>query len=250
MAGEWIKMRVALKSHPKVVRILSAIRPHDVQTKSDAFRIVGGLHAVWTLFDTHSIDGELRGYTPEIMDEAIGWPGFSGAMMSVGWLEFDGLETLTMPDFDEHNGKSAKRRAEDARRKQIERANVSENCPQSVRNLSEKKRTREEKSIKENTKEIADAIPHAEIVELFHEVLPDLPAIRGWPESRQKLLRARWQEDTKRQNAEWWRRFFEYIGRSDFLCGRTTDWKADLPWILKAENFLKIIEGKYENGAE
>jgi hypothetical protein len=141
MAGDWIKMRIDLQSHPKVVRILSA-------TKSDKFRAIGGLHAVWSVFDTHSVDGALYGYTPETLDHIIGWQGLSQAMIAVGWMEFDGVETLVLPEFDEHNGKSAKRRAEDQKRKRNDR-----NCPQSVRNLSadepdekqDEKRTREEK---------------------------------------------------------------------------------------------------------
>jgi hypothetical protein len=141
MAGDWIKMRIDLQSHPKVVRILSAMRPHDVQTITDKFRVIGGLHAVWSVFDTHSIDGVLYGYTPETLDHIVGWGGFSGAMQQVEWLHFDGKETLTLPEFTEHNGQSAKRRAEDQKRKK--------NGRQSVRNLSapdaDKKRTREEK---------------------------------------------------------------------------------------------------------
>jgi len=110
VAGDWIKMRIDLQSHPKIVRILSA-------TKSDKFRVIGGLHAVWSVFDTHSTNGELHGYTPESMDHVIGWLGFSDAMIASGWLSFDGDETLVMPEFGEHNGKSAKRRAEDQKRK-------------------------------------------------------------------------------------------------------------------------------------
>ena len=47
MAGDWIKMRGDLGTHPKVVRIMSAL-------KADRLRVVGGLHAVWSLFDAHS----------------------------------------------------------------------------------------------------------------------------------------------------------------------------------------------------
>lgn len=137
MAGDWIKMRIDLQSHPKVVRILSA-------TQSDKFRVIGGLHAVWSVFDTHSEDGKLSGYTPMALDHVIGWDGFAQAMIDVGWLEWDGLETLAMPEFGEHNGKSAKRRAEDQKRKKNSR-----NCPQDVRNESDKDAdedgTREEK---------------------------------------------------------------------------------------------------------
>ena len=140
MAGDWIKVRCDLQSHPKVVRILSA-------TKSDKFRVIGGLHAVWAVFDAHSEDGVLHGYTLELMDHIIGWEGFSSAMASVGWLAEGDGETLVMPEFTEHNGQSAKRRAEDQKRKRSAR--------KSVRNLSEDLRTesglekrREEKNIK------------------------------------------------------------------------------------------------------
>lgn len=137
MAGDWIKMRLDLQTHPKVVRILSA-------TKSDKFRAIGGLHAVWSVFDTHSTDGKLAGYTPETLDHIIGWQGFADAMIAVGWLGYDGAETLMLPEFDEHNGKSGKRRAEDQKRKRNDRKS-----PQPVRNSSantqDAERTREEK---------------------------------------------------------------------------------------------------------
>lgn len=130
MAADWIKMRCELQSHPKIVRILSA-------TSSDKFRVIGGLHAVWSVFDAHSVDGSLHGYTPALMDHIIGWEGFSGAMVDAGWLLFDGEKTLTLPEFAEHNGQSAKRRAEDAKRKRYGRS--SEERPQNVRKMSDQK---------------------------------------------------------------------------------------------------------------
>lgn len=137
MAGDWIKMRIDLQSHPKIVRILSA-------TGADKFRVIGGLHAVWSVFDTHSENGMLKGYTPETMDHIIGWSGFSDAMIKVGWLVFDGAETLSVPEFDEHNGKSAKRRGEDQKRKREVRK-TSETSPENCGQIADKKRTREEK---------------------------------------------------------------------------------------------------------
>lgn len=110
MAIDWIKMRTNLQTHPKVVRMLSALR-------SDKFRVVGGLHAVWGVFDAHSADGILDGYTPETLDHIIGWEGFAQAMISVGWLVDANGEGLMLPDFDEHNSQSGKRRAEDQKRK-------------------------------------------------------------------------------------------------------------------------------------
>lgn len=139
MAGDWLKMRCELQSHPKVVRILSA-------TNSDKFRVIGGLHAVWSVFDTHSTDGTLFGYTPELMDHVIGWDGFSAAMQEVGWLLFDGVQTLTLPDFDEHNSKGAKRRAEDQKRKRDARRN-EDNARNDCGQNADKKGTREREDL-------------------------------------------------------------------------------------------------------
>ena len=134
MASGWLKMRMDLQSHPKVVRILSAMRLKDGATQTDKFRVIGGLHAVWSVFDTHSEDGRLYGYTPETFDHVIGWEGFAEAMMLVDWLTFDGAETIEMPRFSEHNGQSAKRRAEDQKRKRDARSEKKD-----VRNLSGKR---------------------------------------------------------------------------------------------------------------
>jgi hypothetical protein len=141
MAGDWIKMRSNLRSHPKVVRIASALHV-------DRLQIVGGLHAVWCLFDEHSEDGELHGYTPSAIDREIGFPGFSDLMIAVDWLEWDGNDRLTLPEFSTHNGASAKRRAQENDRKRQERAD-SKKHPQDGSKPSagdaDKKRTREEK---------------------------------------------------------------------------------------------------------
>lgn len=107
--SSWIKMSVGLRRHPKVVRMASAL-------KSDKLRVVGALHAVWSVFDEHSTDGQLPGYSLAIMDDEIGWRGFSRAMTDIGWLVAD-EEGLRVPDYEEHNGPTAKRRATETRRK-------------------------------------------------------------------------------------------------------------------------------------
>ncbi|BBP51223.1 hypothetical protein PHLH3_08490 [Pseudomonas sp. St386] len=135
MAGDWIKMRIDLQTHPKVFRMVSALQ-------ADRLRIIGGLHIAWSIFDTHSSDGVLVGYTVDAMDAVVGWPGFTQAMIDVEWAAVEDDGSLVMPRFDEHNGASAKRRANDAERKRNDRKSH-------VRNLSasdaDSLRTREEK---------------------------------------------------------------------------------------------------------
>ena len=144
MAGDWIKMRTDLATSPKVVRLSSAL-------KADRFRVVGGLHSAWSLFDAHSADGQLIGYTPSVLDELIGWPGFADAMIAIQWLEFDG-ENLILPRFEDHNGASAKRRAQDKNRKNVARKSGNLSAPE-----ADEKRTREEKRREEKEEDPAPA---------------------------------------------------------------------------------------------
>ena len=109
MAGDWIKMQRNLLTSPKVVRIMSAL-------DADRFRTVGGLFAVWCLFDEHTECGLLEGYTLDTLDQIVGFAGIGSAMNSVGWL-VESEKGIEMKDFNEHNSKSAKRRSQENVRK-------------------------------------------------------------------------------------------------------------------------------------
>ena len=100
------------------------------------------------------------------------------------------------------------------------------------------------------TSQPKDECPHRDVIALFHEVLPSVRRVRDWTPARAQLLRTRWREDAKRQNLDWWRKFFTYVGQSDFLMGRTHSqgrkpFELGLEWLLKAENFAKVREGAY-----
>jgi hypothetical protein len=242
MASNWIKMRADLFTHPKVVRMMSAL-------KADALRTVGGLMSVWCLFDAHSVDGSLDGYTPEILDTHLHWDGFSTAMIAIGWLVDTG-ESLVLPEFETHNGLSAKRRAQDAdRKKEVRKESASE---------ADKKRTRIEKNridINHSADDKSPACPHQEIIDLYHELLPMGTRVREWTDERQKSLRARWRSNPKYQCLEYWRGLFEYIAQSKFLTSQVPpgnnhkQFVISLDWIVTASKFTNIIEGKYHEEA-
>lgn len=98
-----------------------------------------------------------------------------------------------------------------------------------------------------------DSCPHQQIINIYHEVLPAARRVREWTPTRQQSLRTRWREKSDRQNLDWWRRYFEYVAASDFLCGRSTPssgrkaFDVSLDWLCKSENLVKVVEGKYEN---
>ncbi len=161
MAGDWIKMRTDLHTHPKVVRIVSAACPQNVRSVSARCLIVGALHAMWSLFDAHSTDGKLMGYTHDALDNLVGVEGFAAAVESVGWLIVSD-KCLEMPNFEAHNGKGAKRRAEDTAAKRVRR--MSAECPQVKRTDCGPEKRREEKRRAAAEAEAASALPPAAAV--------------------------------------------------------------------------------------
>lgn len=116
----WIKMRLGLFTHPKIVRIASALN-------ADRLRVIGALYAVWCLADEHTEDGVLRGYSLSALDESVGFAGFSNELKTVEWLEIT-TQGIVLPRFEEHNGQSAKRRAQEAQRKRDARKTSAPNA--------------------------------------------------------------------------------------------------------------------------
>lgn len=269
MAGDWIKMRVDLASSPKVVRIASALC-------ADRLRVIGGLHAVWSLFDAHSSDGVLDGYTTDAMDELIGFRGFAAAMVSVGWLLDDG-DALRATRFDEHNGQSAKRRAMETERKRNER-NVSASDADEKRSREEKRREEPIPSlltqapapltpsgpqlalVDQKPKGPPDC-PHLAVLALWAEVLPAMPQhlTSQWKGARADHLRARWRETAaekawtdEAQGLAYLRKLFAYVGQSPFLTGKASQrdptkrpFVIELEWLVNPANWAKVHEGKY-----
>lgn len=92
--------------------------------------------------------------------------------------------------------------------------------------------------------------PYKAIVNAYHEILPELRHVRALSAARKNTIRARWQDELKTLEA--WEKYFRYVKQSKFLMGlsqpRKPDQKpfqADLDWLIKPANMLKIYEGKY-----
>jgi len=91
------------------------------------------------------------------------------------------------------------------------------------------------------------------VIDAYHELCPDLPKIKIWTKERLKLLDARIAErvgDGKPADTiGYWRSLFEEVAASDFLCGRTKEpfTAGCLEWLLRPNNFPKVIEGNYRN---
>lgn len=106
------------------------------------------------------------------------------------------------------------------------------------------------------------ACPHAKIIELFARRLPELPKpkVEFWQGTSADALRARWKfllttsradktryATNEAEALDWFDRFFTHVAASDWLMGRTGNFKCTLQWLVKAENFAKTVQGNYDN---
>ena len=238
MAGDWIKMRIDLHTSPKVVRISSAL-------KTDRLRTVGALHAIWCIFDLHSEDGKLDGYSTEILDSMIGFTGFCNELIKCEWLVVSG-DSLCMPRFDEHNGKSAKKRAMDSERK---RAVRKMSAFETDKNGTREEKRREEKDILSSSgddKHEKHNPDYQGIIDLYHKTLPSLPSVKLITEKRKSAMRSCCNLKPSYYGLDFWEAYFEQAGKSDFIMGRKTSWKADFDFLVTVSKFVKVLEGSYE----
>lgn len=139
MAGDWIKVQKDTPDKPEVLAMAARL---DL----DQDAIVGKLFRIWSWFDTHTIDGNAESVTFALLDRLAGVTGFAEQMMLVGWLEQSG-SVLSLPNFEIHNGKTAKTRAQGKNRQEKSRNNANSNADSnasSVTKASPEKR-REEK---------------------------------------------------------------------------------------------------------
>ena len=109
MAGDWIKMRGNLWDDPRVSALVDA-------TDSSEAAVVGALYWLWAAADQHTENGLMPGLTLRQIDRKTGVTGFAAALVSIGWIT-DHPDGITIVKFEDHNGTSAKRRSEDAKRK-------------------------------------------------------------------------------------------------------------------------------------
>ena len=97
-------------------------------------------------------------------------------------------------------------------------------------------------------------IPYQQIVDAYHEALPELPRAVAMSDSRKRLIKSRWLEMLKSKRPDgtrrytdvesgiaWWRLFFKTAGTNKFWMGENDrGWTANLDWLMK--NNWKVVE--------
>ncbi len=90
--------------------------------------------------------------------------------------------------------------------------------------------------------------PFDEIITIFHNTCLSLPSVQVLTDKRKRLLRARWRADPSLKT---FRDLFRKSESSDYLSGRNGKWTScNFDWLLKEDNFVKVLEGTYDNRAK
>lgn len=98
---------------------------------------------------------------------------------------------------------------------------------------------------KTEKRKVIPPCPHKEIVDLYHEVLPELSGIvfSLWLKSKDaKALAAIWKSDERHQKMEFWQDFFEAVRTNSHWMGANGWDKCNLRWLLQNRNFIAGVE--------
>ena len=124
MAGDWIKVEKATPRKSEVLRIARLLNVSSLHA-------LGACVAFWTWADDATDNGYLPGMDLRMLDEALGIPGLTAAMINVQWI-IELEDGLQIANHDRHNGVSAKKRAMENRRKADYRARHNIPAPASA----------------------------------------------------------------------------------------------------------------------
>lgn len=84
---------------------------------------------------------------------------------------------------------------------------------------------------------------HTPVVERYNRICVSLPKVTAITDKRKKLINARLKQYSMVEIEE----VFLLAEASDFLKGAKGNWKANFDWLMNESNFVKVLEGNYNN---
>ena len=90
-------------------------------------------------------------------------------------------------------------------------------------------------------------VDYQSVVDLFNSVCGSMPRVQSITNKRRKLIKSRLADIGGDMNKL--REVFEKAQSSDFLVGKNSDWRCGFDWIMNAGNFVKVMEGNYDNSS-
>jgi uncharacterized protein YdaU (DUF1376 family) len=106
-------------------------------------------------------------------------------------------------------------------------------------------------------KPIGNSLPRCpvdKIVEIYHQVLPELPRVMALTVKRKSSIKQRWDQlkpESTEDGVESFTDYFKLVRGSDFLMGKKPAsnghkvFVATLEWLVNESNFIKVCERNY-----
>jgi len=236
MAGDYIPWVKGLSKRREVL-LMAAILGVDRRL------VACSCMELWEWADSEGVFDESRnchvtGVTRNALNALCDTPKFIDAMISVGWLTGDTVEThWIFPRLGRWVGSSAKERLSNAERQRRYRAKRNEGRDIRVTCNGDKVTARrEEKSIK-------NPLPLFTIEELvaLWNITPGVRKVREINEERKRLFRTRWKEEAFREG------YGLALKKFPLRCFADVEaWQPDLDWFLRKGKVIKILEGTYD----
>lgn len=209
MAGDWIKVETCTPDKPEVYQISEILG-------IDPDAVIGKLFRIWVWADQQTIDGNASSVTKTLLDRVTGVSGFTEAMEQVGWLKKTN-GGFQLPNFDRHNGQTAKKRSQTAKRVQKHRdpdskpSNAKRNARSVTKTLPEKEKRRDLTTEGEPQRKLEHLIPSK-----LSDAECSAAAEKWFAYLASKGLEDKSPEGNEIALEEWWRQMAKFT-RSDFL---------------------------------
>lgn len=155
-------MRKTLLTDPRVSKTSRTLR-------YERHAVIGALFHLWTIGDDHG--GFLEGMDTDWLNTLIGVPGFAEALPP-DWIEIT-PEGIRLPNYEAHNGTTAKKRAQAANRQQTLRdkdASRNERDERNADSVTREDKSREEVKKKTNQKKNRQKKIHKDYPDDFEKV--------------------------------------------------------------------------------
>lgn len=160
-------------------------------------------------------------------------------------------ELQTYAEKSEKARKSAKARWDQEPSKQAGVADANALRNECERNANHKPLTINQEPItnKDNITSSAarsDTTPVKQIIDLYHDCLPDLPQCKVLSAKRRTAIRQRHQ-GIMEKDLDNWQGYFKRVSESRFLMGQLPgkDWRANFDFLITEKACIGVLEGKY-----
>lgn len=265
----WIQVDQALPTHRKTLKLADAL---DISTT----HAVGLMVTLWLWSLDNAPNGSLDDIPPRTLARILQWDGdceeLMNAMRGAGFIDSDEIH-----DWQEYTGRLLDQRAAAKERMRKRRASIPQSDKQSehvvdtlrepfanvtrtepeqcahvlskttVQNTTQNNSTKEYSPTPQEGEapEKSPEVPFEKIMQLFNEICESFPTVMKIEGQRRKAVAARWKTYKDLQTFE---TLFKTAETSSFLKGENDrNWCASFDWMMKANNFVKILEGTYDD---